>query len=145
MTESQVLVTLLSSAISGLIGVFVSFYFFRRLENRKLKIETARKLFGSKYNMAGQDFQEAMNEVMFVFADCQGVIRAMQELWETLQTPQGGRSPTAPDEKLVALMKAVCKEVGVRYKNLPDAYFLRYLSVPNNALQATQQSCAPER
>jgi ABC-type dipeptide/oligopeptide/nickel transport system ATPase subunit len=97
-------------------------------------LETARKLFGSKYNMASKEFQEAMNEVMFVFADCRSVINAMQEFWETLQTPQQSRAPSIADEKLVKLMKAVCLEVGVKYKDLPDAYFLRFLSVPNNAL-----------
>ena len=84
--------------------------------------------------MASKEFQEAMNEVMFVFADCRSVINAMQELWETLQTPQQSRAPSIADEKLVKLMKAVCLEVGVKYKDLPDAYFLRFLSVPNNAL-----------
>ena len=69
MTMTIVLVTLVASLLSGLIGVLVSFYFFQRLERRKMKMETARKLFGGKHNTSGDQFQEALNEVMLVFSD----------------------------------------------------------------------------
>ncbi len=132
MTIEFILVTLLASLLSGLVGVLVSFYFFQRLERRKLKFDTAKKLFGSKHNMAGKEFQEAMNEIMVVFSDSNDVIVAMDDLWTTLQTPLGARGPNIANEKMVKLMKAVCRAIGVKYKNLPDTYYLRYLTVPNN-------------
>jgi len=133
MTMTIVLVTLVASLLSGLIGVLVSFYFFQRLERRKMKMETARKLFGGKHNTSGDQFQEALNEVMLVFSDSDTVIAATEELWTTLEIPIKTRAATAADDKLVKLMKAICHNVGIRYKDLPDAYFLRCFGVPPQA------------
>ena len=140
MTTEAIVVTLVASLLSGLVGVCVSFYFFQRLERRKLKFDTARKLFGNKYNMAGEEFQEAMNEVMVIFSDSARVIAAMEDLWTTLQAPREARSAEVADEKMVKLMKALCKDIGVKHKNLPDAYYLRYLAMPNNANPANART-----
>lgn len=126
MSEDTIIVAMISSLLSGLVGVLVSFYFFNRLEKRKLKIETARKMFGSKHDITSPAFNEAMNEVMIVFSDSDEVISAMDELWQTLSTPISSRAPSAADEKLVKLMKCMCREIGIEYKKLPDAYYLRY-------------------
>lgn len=137
MTTVEVPVTIISSLLSRLVGVLVSFYFFQRLERRKMKLETARKLFGGKHHMAGKEFQEAMNEVMVVFSDSDVVIAAMDDLWSTLQTPRDKLSPEVANDKMVKLMKALCRDIGIKYKDLPDAYYLRFLSVPNRTLKPT--------
>jgi hypothetical protein len=126
MTKETIIVALISSLLSGLVGVLVSFYFFNRLEKRKLKTETARKMFASKHDIASSAFNEAMNEVMIVFSDSDEVISAMEELWQTLNTPISSRAPSAADEKLVKLMKCMCRDIGIEHKKLPDAYYLRY-------------------
>jgi len=126
MTKEAIIVAVISSLLSGLVGVLVSFYFFNRLEKRKLKTETARKMFGSKHEIGSSAFNEAMNEVMIVFSDSDEVISAMEELWQTLSTPISSRATNAADEKLVKLMKCMCREIGIEHKKLPDAYYLRY-------------------
>jgi ABC-type dipeptide/oligopeptide/nickel transport system ATPase subunit len=128
MTTIAIFVTIISSLLSGLIGIFVSFYFFNRLEKRKLKVETARKMFANKHDIKSKEFKEAMNEVMVVFSDSTEVITAMEELWQTLQTPIDSRPQGAADEKLVKLMKSMCREIGIEHKKLSDAYYLRYFS-----------------
>lgn len=129
MTIEFILITIIASLLSGLLGVFVSFHFFRRLEQRRLKMGTAQKLFGGKYNIASKEFQEAMNEVMLIFSDSDLVIAAMEEFWTILQAKDKHSSEVAND-KLVKLMKAICTDIGIKYKNLSDAYFLRNFSVP---------------
>lgn len=130
MTTEAIVATVISSLLSGLVGVVISFYFFQRLERRKLKMETARKLFGGKHDLGGKEFQEAMNEVMVVFSDSAPVIDAMNDFWTTLQTPKSARVSAVVDDRLVRLMKAICLNIGIKYKNLPDAYYLRVFAVP---------------
>lgn len=116
-----VLVTIISSLISGLVGVFVSAYYFTRLEKHKMKMDTARRLLGHRYDISGAQFSAAMNEVFIIFADSPKVISAMQDLYQTLSTPG---KPFA-DDKLVTLLKAVCSDVGIVHKNINDAYFIK--------------------
>ncbi len=124
-----IVVAVLSSLLSGLISVLLSFFFYQRLERRKLKMDTARKLFGGKHNMAGREFQDALNEVMVVFSDSKEVIAAMEEFWTILQSPKVTLPTEVANDKLVKLMKAICLSIGIKYKTLPDAYFLRCFSV----------------
>ena len=126
MTQEAIIVTFIASLLSGLVGVLVSFYFFSRLEKRKIKTETARKMFGSKHDITSPSFNEAMNEAMITFSDSNKVISAMEELWQTLSIPISSRPPDAANDKLVKLMKCMCREIGIKHKKLPDAYYLRY-------------------
>ncbi len=130
MELDAILVTIISSLISGIGGVCISFVFFSRLEKRKLKIETARKLFGARHEITGREFQEAINELMIVFADSDHVINAMEAMWKVLETPKHSRAKNAADDALIALMKAICNDLNLKYKKLADAYFLRFFSVP---------------
>ncbi|ELI5413176.1 TPA: DUF6680 family protein [Vibrio parahaemolyticus] len=130
MENSTILATLIASLLSGLIGVFVSFIFYSRLEKRKLKLDTARRLIGNRFNISSPEFQQAMNEIFIVFADSKKVIAAMDDFWQVVQTPISQRAPQLADDKLITLLKAVCKDVGIAHKDLNDAYYLRFFSVP---------------
>lgn len=129
MTKEQILVTVISSLLSGLIGVAVSFWFYSRLEKRKMKMETARKMFGSRHEIGSQEFLGSLNEIMIIFSDSQEVIEAVENFLAVAGTPQVARATGAANEALIKLMKAVCQNIGIKQK-LPDAYYLKYFSVP---------------
>jgi hypothetical protein len=133
MTKETIILTLVSSIVSGILGVVISSIFYSRLERRKIKLETARKMFGSKHAISGKEFQEAINEVMIVFSDSQDVVDRVQNLFEVVSTPLPARAPKAADEALIKLMKAMCKNIGIKYKNVPDSYYLKFFGVPGNA------------
>ncbi|MGN8197915.1 DUF6680 family protein [Salinisphaera sp. RV14] len=130
MTTLAVLVALVASLLSGIAGVVLSFGFYSWLERRRLKVETARKLFGNRHRVHEHQFQEAINEVMIVFSDSQLVIDAMENLWKVVETPQSSRAANAADDALIQLMKAICADLKIKYKHLPDTYFLRFFSIP---------------
>jgi len=125
MTNIAIMVTVISSLLSGLIGVVLSFYFFSRLETRKLKIDTARRLIGSRYNVHSTEFKSAFNEVIIIFSDNKEVMNAIDDFWQILQISKEQISSDAINDKLVAILKAVCKEVGLSPKELNDTYYLR--------------------
>ena len=130
MTNEQILITVGSSLFSGLLGVLISYWFYSRLEKRKMKTETAREMFGNRHDMHGAGFHKAMNEVMIVFSDSDEVISLIENLFNIVETPQAARSAKAADEALIKLMKGMCKNIGIECKTLPDSYYLKYFSMP---------------
>lgn len=127
MTQEAILIALVSSLISGLIGVGVSSWFFYRLERHKLKLDLARRLLGHRYSITGNHFSTAMNEVFVVFADSKIVLQKMEHLYETIQTPG---KPNA-DEVFIDFLKAVCKNAGLSQATLNDKYFLQIFNARN--------------
>ena len=131
MEVDMILVTVVASLLSGLIGVLVSFKFYERLEKRKLKIETAKKLIGSRYDTGSDGFRTAMNEIFVVYADSNEVMKAMEGFWEALQTPIQNRPPNLADDKLLLLLKEVCSDSGITHpKHFNDAFFMRTFNAP---------------
>ncbi|MDE0405704.1 MAG: hypothetical protein OXI53_10370 [Nitrospira sp.] len=128
MINEQILVMIISSLLSGLIGVAVSSWFYARLEKRKMKMETARKMFGSRHDISSTKFQESLNEIMIIFSDSQEIIEAVENSLTIAATPQSARAPGAENEVLIKLMKAVCQNIGIKQR-LSDAYYLKYFFV----------------
>ena len=95
-----------------------------------MKTETARKMFGARHDMHGSAFHESMNEVMIVFSDSQEVIDEIENLFKIVETPPEARGAKAADEALIKLMKAMCRNIGIEYKSLPDSYFLKFFTMP---------------
>ena len=116
-----IIVTLISSLISGLVGVGVATWYFYKLERHKLKLDLARRLLGNRYSIKGDAFSCAMNEVIAVFADSKDVLNNMSRLYEALQA-QG--KPNA-EVALIDFLKSVCKASRLTQATLNDAYLLK--------------------
>ncbi len=121
MTVEGIVVTVIASLLSGLVGVGVSAWFFYRLERQKQKLDLARRLLGNRYSIKGDAFTCSMNEVIAVFADSDEVLTKMKLLYEALQAP--GKSNAEP--ALIDFLKAVCKESGLTQTSLNDTYLLK--------------------
>lgn len=121
MSNEAIIVTLISSLLSGLIGIGVSAWFFYRLERHKLKLDLARRLLGHRYSIIGDNFSCAMNEVIVVFADCPDVLQKMGRLYDVLETMG---KPNA-EGALIDFLKEVCKSSGLTQVTLNDAYFIK--------------------
>lgn len=127
MGNEAILVTLLSSLLSGLIGIGVSSWFYYRLERHKLRLDLARRLLGNRHSIMGSEFSTAMNEVFVVFSDSEDVLKNMERLYETLQI-QG--KPNA-DSVFTDFLKSVCKASGLNQSTLNDVYFLKTFNAKN--------------
>ena len=87
-------------------------------------------MFSSRYDISSREFLESLNEIMIIFSYSQEVIEVVEELLAVASTPQAARAMGAADESLIKLMKVVCQNIGIKQR-LPDAYYLKYFSVPN--------------
>lgn len=86
LSTQVIVITLIASLLSGLIGAAVSMWYFYKLERHKLKLDLARRLLGNRFSITGDAFSCAMNEVIAVFADSEEVLSKMGRLYEALQT-----------------------------------------------------------
>ena len=121
MTIEAIIVTIISSLISGLIGVGVASLVFYKLERHKLKLDLARRLLGYRFHIQGDNFSCAVNEVIAVFADKPEVLLKMGRLYESLQTLG---KPNA-EGMLIDFLKEVCKSSGLTQVTLNDGYLLK--------------------
>ena len=115
------LITVVSSLISGLIGVFVSTWYFYKLERHKMKLDLARRLLGNRFSIRGDAFSCAVNEVIAVFADSDDVLLKLRGLYEALQAHGKPNAETA----LIDFLKAVCKNSGLTQASLNDAFLIK--------------------
>ena len=127
MSTEAILITLISSLLSGLIGVYVSMWYFYKLERHKMKLDLARRLLGNRFSISGDAFSCAINEVIAVFADSDEVLQKMGKLYEVLQAHG---KPNA-DGALIDFLKAVCKSSGLTQAVLNDAYLLKTFNARN--------------
>ena len=127
MSAEAIVVTVISSLISGLTGVAVSTWYFYKLERHKLKLDLARRLLGNRFSISGDAFSCAMNEVIAVFADSEDVLNKMGRLYEALQAHGKPNAEVA----LIDFLKSVCKASGLTQATLNDAYLLKTFNARN--------------
>ncbi len=127
MTKEAILITIVSSLISGLAGVAIAAWFFYRIERYKLKLDLARRLFGYRHSIVGEGFSTAMNEVFVIFAGEDDVIQQMGRLYAAIETP--GK----PNLEIVFadFLKSVAKSAGLGKAKLNDAYFIKTFNAKN--------------
>ena len=118
-------VVIISSLSSGLIGIIISSWFYNRLEKRKFKLDTVKRLLGYRYHVSGEGFSRALNEAFIVFADNSEVVKAIQDFHVGTITP--GKPDI--DNKLLSVFKAVCKDVKCLPKDINDTYFLNAFNI----------------
>ena len=109
MSTEAIVVTVISSLISGLSGVAVATWYFYKLERHKLKVDLARRLLGNRFSVSGDAFSCAMNEVIAVFADSEDVLNKMGRLYEALQAHGKPNAEVA----LIDFLKSVCRASGL--------------------------------
>ncbi len=58
---------ILSSLLSGIIGVVISTIYYRRHEARKIKLDTLTRVIANRYDLKGDEFSRALNEIFVIF------------------------------------------------------------------------------
>jgi hypothetical protein len=127
LTTDAIVVTVLTSLVSGIVGVFVSTWYFYKLERHKLKLDLARRLLGNRFSVSGDAFSCAVNEVIAVFADSEDVLSKLRGLYDALQASGKHNAETA----LIDFLKAVCKASGLTQATLNDAYLIKTFNARN--------------
>ena len=100
-TGTQVVLTITAAILSGLLALALSTWHMRRFEARKVKYDTLKKFAANRYDLKGDEFTRAINEIFIVFNKSASVMSGLVAFHQT--TVQRG----AANDELVALFKAM--------------------------------------
>jgi hypothetical protein len=114
----NVIVMVIAPLFSGLLGVVISTIYYRRYEKRKMKIDTLKKFAGNRYDLNGDEFSRALNEIFIVFQDSPAVMEALSDYHEVVTARQES------GDRLIKLFKAMCKDVNIKFEQFNDSFFL---------------------
>ena len=134
MTTDQILVTIIASFISGVACVVISTIFYVRHERRKDKLETLRRFMGNRYDLVGDEFSRAINEVFVVFKGSPKVMQALSAYHQKVTARQNS------EDELIKLFKAMCDDVSLSFSDFNDSFFLRPFNTRSSSTIARQAS-----
>ena len=120
--------TIIGALLSGVVAVIVSTIYYRRYEHRKAKLDTLKRFAAYRYDVKGEEFSRALNEIFIAFVESRDVLKALSDYHEKVTAKQ------ASLDHLVKLFKAMCNDLNIAYDQFNDSFFL----CPFN----TRQSCA---
>lgn len=120
-----ILITLISSLLSGILGVVISIIYHRRTEKIRAKIETLKNFCGYRYNLRGDNFTKTLNEIFIVFQDSNNVLEKLNQFHEVIVSKQTDLA----NDKLVSLFKAMCKNLKIDPNKYSESFFIKAFNV----------------
>lgn len=141
MKTTTIIVTIVSYLLSGLlsciVGVIISAAYYRHHEKQRTKIDTFKRFFSNRYDLKGDEFSRAINEIFIVFHESEEVISALRAYHQRVTDKQNS------EDELLKLHKAMCKEVNINFNKFNDSFFLRPFNTRPSSM--TQQVASPDR
>lgn len=124
--EIQILTIIVSSLLSGILGVVISIIYHRKYEKYRAKLETLRNLVGYRSDVRSVEFSKALNEILIVFQDSKEVLEAMENFREKLILNQNNN---LANSYLLKLVKAMCKNLKIDINKVNDDNFLQAFNI----------------
>ena len=132
MCSNSLFIVFASSIFSGLVGVFISTYYYRKYEERKYKIDTFKRFFAYRFDLEGDEFSRAINEIFVVFNKSKGVIKALELFHKKIIEEQPS------NDELLKLHKEMCIALKISYEYLNDSFFMRPFNARSSNTKANK-------
>ena len=136
MSEEAIVVTLVSSIISGILATVITLYINYKREEQKRKQELIDDIFGYRYllqeNIGEIDkspFNRAINRIPIIFNKNDEVLVAFDRLFEASICTDTTSKRKLMDDALVTLYKQMCKAAKIDVKDWNDSRIMRILSI----------------
>jgi hypothetical protein len=123
---------LIANLASGLVGAIITTIVYARRETRKLKVDTLKRFAANRYDLKGDEFSRALNEVFVVFNDDAAVMQSLQRFHDSVTS----RSADTED-RLIKLYKAMCDATEIKYGDFNDSFFLKPFNTRPESVTAT--------
>lgn len=136
MNGETIVITLVSSIISGILATAITLYINYKMEQRKIKRDLVDDIFGYRYQLSvgGQNsdksgLNRALNRVPIVFCKDEKVLSAYDKFFEICNAPEALVSSQEKDDVLVTLYKEICKAAKIEVKDWNDSRIKRVFTV----------------
>ena len=121
------LMVIIAAIISGFLGVVISIVYYRRHEKYQRKLKTLSDFARYRYDIQGEDFTRALNEIFVVFSDSEKVKQALRKFHENTISP--ARSSDLANQYLIELFKSMCEDINIKTSDFTDNFFLMPFNV----------------
>lgn len=118
----QIANLVLSLLSSSLAAALVSVVVYGKREKRRFKVDTLKRFAANRYDLRGDDFTRALNEIYVVFNKSAEVMHALQRFHDIIRVQP--TNAEIVDDQLVKLFKAMCDDTRISYKPFNDSFFL---------------------
>jgi hypothetical protein len=109
-----------SALLSGLLGVLISNWYYKRSEIRRIKLRILQQLMGNRFDLHSRSFVEALNQVPVVFYESNEVLSAFKTYQEHCQTNSDGNLGV---QRFHDLINAMYKHLDMNTEPLTDNIF----------------------
>jgi hypothetical protein len=114
----------------------ISTYYYKKSERKRIKVDTAKRLFSNRFDVTGDEFSRALNEVFVIFYDSKVVMKSLAEFHQIIVSKQ----KHIANDKLVKLFKAICEDTGIDYRAFNDSFFLQPFNIKPESMALPQPS-----
>jgi hypothetical protein len=136
------LIVIAAALLSGLLGVAISVIYYRRHEKYLMKLRTLKDFAGYRYDLHGDSFTRAINEIFIVFSESTKVKQALKRFHENSLSPT--RNEVLSSQYLVELYKAMCEDLNIKTSDFTDNFFLTAFNVKKGVAIVKQQIPQPK-
>ena len=126
MVWKAITLTLISSILSGVLGIFISNWYSKKRQKKQLKLDLLKNILGYSYQLTGnvgfppREIVVYLNQIYVLFNSSNEVIDALLKY----------KNDTRADS-LISLIKKMCDDVKVSYNHINDS-FIEAPFTPNN-------------
>lgn len=125
-----VLSVLASAFLSGLLAVWASNRSNRLNEIRRLKLRILQEMMAYRYDINGEGFVKAMNQVSVVYHESKEVLEELNAYHEYCQTPV--RDVNVAIQRLIVLFRAMYRHLNIKTEPLTEDFFRTPFTVTTN-------------
>jgi hypothetical protein len=118
LSGSEIAIAISGSLLSGALAVGWSTLYIRGHEKRKTKFDTLKSFLANRYDVTGDAFTRALNEIFVVFNESGAVMNALATYHDKVSNRQ------TSEDQLVALFKAMCADLKISNEKFNDSFFL---------------------
>ena len=121
----DIALVIISSLISGIIGVLISIFYHKRSDKKRTKIDVLRNFVGYRHDLKGNEFTKALNEIFVVFCDSPDIQTKVKNLHEVLNSGQH----TLANDRLYKLFKAMCNDLKIDTSTFEESSFIKVFNI----------------
>ena len=118
---------LISASVSGIVGVIVNIWYQQKNQIKQAKLHVLQQLLGNRYDLRGEKFTEALNQIFVTFYNSKDVLIALKAFYEIATSPM--KNNEVMNQRILDLFKAMYKDLKLNIEPLNDTFFLHAFNV----------------
>lgn len=119
---ANILLVIITSLASGIIGVWISNRHSVKTERNKFKRDVFLQFIANRNDITGDLFTQALNSIIFAFNDDKNTVEKLKEFYDAVSP---NSRATNVNDKLLELILAMLENLKMKVKDIDPIIYLR--------------------